>query len=70
MKYVGYDFNVDKYGKITFDEELNAERFLSLNGFRDGQVCMLRNVDGRLVLVCTDYIEDNPAQTVLPFDEL
>jgi len=68
MKYVGYEFEV-KDGTITFDKELDAERFLSLNGFRDGQVCMLRSISGRLVLVCTDYIEDNPAQTVLNFGD-
>tara|TARA_B100000073_G_scaffold259059_1_gene218940 strand:- start:754 stop:963 length:210 start_codon:yes stop_codon:yes gene_type:complete len=68
MLYVDYNFEV-KDGTITFDEELDAERFLSLNGFRDGQVCMLRSISGRLVLVCTDFIEDNPAQTVLNFGD-
>tara|TARA_B100000287_G_scaffold422733_1_gene465095 strand:+ start:1219 stop:1422 length:204 start_codon:yes stop_codon:yes gene_type:complete len=67
MLYVDYNFEV-KDGVIMFDEELNANEFLQRSGFKDGGWCFFDNQNGRLVLVCTDYVEENPAQTTLQFD--
>ena len=67
MLYVDYNFEV-KDGVITFDMELSGEEFLQRSGLVEGQMAMFSVVSGRLVLVCTDYVEENPAQTTLQFD--
>ena len=67
MKYVGYDFEV-KDGALMFDDELDANAFLTRHGFKDGGWVYFENRNGVLVLVCTDYVEENPAQTTLQFD--
>ena len=66
MKYVGYDFEV-KDGALMFDDELDADAFFTRHGFKDGGWCFFSNEHGRLVLVCTDQVEDNPYQTTLNF---
>ena len=68
MLYVDYNFEV-KDGVITFDKELSGEEFLQRSGLVEGQMAMFSVVSGRLVLVCTDYVEENPAQTTLQFDQ-
>lgn len=66
MKYVGYDFEV-KDGALMFDDELDANAFFLRHGLKDGGWCFFENQNGRLVLVCTDQVEENPYQTTLNF---
>tara|TARA_B100000902_G_C26403550_1_gene478956 strand:+ start:235 stop:453 length:219 start_codon:yes stop_codon:yes gene_type:complete len=71
MKYVGYDFET-KDGAILFDEELNVNAFLTLNGLSVGDTATIQVINERLVLVCADGVGqglDSSKQIPLSFDE-
>ena len=65
ITYVDYKFQTTTNNHIVFDKELNASEFLSSHDLADGQVCLLRNVEGQLTIVVSDFYEKDSAETVL-----
>ncbi len=62
ITYVDYKFQTTTNNRILFDKELNASEFLSSHDLADGQVCLLRNVEGQLVIVVSDFYEKDSAE--------
>ena len=69
IMYVDYNFETQEPQSIVFDKELNCTEFMETHKLSDGQMCMLRNVDGRLVLWITDFVEDQDRQMSFDFVE-
>ena len=67
IMYVDYNFETQEPQSIVFDKELNCTEFMETHNLSDGQMCMLKNVDGRLVLWITDFVERDSVQQ-LSFD--
>ena len=62
ITYVDYKFQTTKHNRIIFDKELNASTFFSEHNLADGQVCLLRNVEGQLTIVVSDFYEKDSAE--------
>ena len=69
IMYVDYNFETQEPQSIVFDKELNCTEFMETHNLSYGQMCMLRNVDGRLVLWITDFVEDQDRQMRFDFDD-
>jgi len=65
--YVDYNFETQENNKIVFDKELDANDFFITQELSDGQMCMLKNIDNRLVLWITDFIEQDSGQMSFEF---
>ena len=65
--YVDYNFETQEPQNIIFDKELNCTEFFETHNLADGQMCMLKNVDGRLVLWISDFIEKDSGQMSFDF---
>jgi hypothetical protein len=62
MRYAGYDFTVTG-DEILFDEELNANTFLSTHGIEEDTLFYIENREGQLVLVVY-YDDDNDGDPI------
>lgn len=62
MRYAGYDFTVTG-DEILFDEELNANTFLSTHGIEEDTLFYIENREGQLVLVVY-YDDDNEGDPI------
>ena len=69
IMYVDYNFETQEPQSIVFDKELNCTEFMETHNLSDGQMCMLRHVDGRLVLWITDFVENQDQQLSFNFTE-
>ena len=65
--YVDYNFETNENSSIVFDKELDATEFFETQALADGQMCMLKNVDGRLVLWISDFVEPDSGQMSFDF---
>ena len=65
--YVDYNFETQDNSSIVFDKELDAAEFFETQTLSDGQMCMLKNVDGRLVLWISDFVEPDSGQMSFDF---
>ena len=62
MQYVGYNFTVTD-DEIRFDEELDAQTFLSTHGIEEDTLFYIENREGQLVLVVY-YDDDNEGDPI------
>lgn len=65
--YVDYNFETQDNSSIVFDSELDAAEFFETQGLSDGQMCMMKNVNGRLVLWVSDFVEHDSGQMSFDF---
>ena len=65
--YVDYNFETNDNSSIVFDSELDAAEFFDTQGLSDGQMCMMKNVNGRLVLWVSDFVEHDSGQMSFDF---
>jgi hypothetical protein len=65
--YVDYNFECRENSSIVFDKELDCDTFFETQNLSDGQMCMLKNVDGRLVLWISDFVEPDSGQMSFDF---